>query len=319
MSEIVLGIGASHGPPTEVPPEDWDVFREKDETDRRLDYPALLKQAPKDIASKITPARWREYYDAIQSGIARLEDKLASAAPDVIVIICNDQREMFGPGNTPMFAVYAGKDFKSTPRRTGNNVPRWIIQSTQRRDFERAYPVDQALARHLIAKLIDDDFDIAACETMPEGIGMGHGAMFLYERLLAADKVVPVVPVIINTFYPPNQAPIRRCYRLGRSIRAAISSFAPAKRVAVVCSGGLSHFAMDEELDRGMLNAMQRKDADAIMALPEQRMVQGTSELRNWITAAGALEPLDMTLVNYFQAPRTLAATGLAFGFAYWE
>ncbi|HLI19836.1 MAG TPA: hypothetical protein VKV32_01875, partial [Stellaceae bacterium] len=263
-------------------------------------------QPAKDIASKITPARWREYYDAIQSGIARLEDKLASAAPDVIVIICNDQREMFGPGNTPMFAVYAGKDFKSIPRRTEDNVPRWAIQSTQRRDFERAYSVDQELARHLIAKLIDDDFDIAVCETMPAEIGMGHGALFLYERLLAADKVVPVVPVIINTFYPPNQAPIRRCYRLGRAIHAAVSSFAPAKRVAIVCSGGLSHFAMDEELDRSLLDAIRRKDRDALMALPEQRMVQGTSELRNWIAAAGALEPLDMTLVDYFQAPRTL-------------
>src|SRR5262249_7941696 len=153
--EIVLGIGASHGPPTEVPPENWDVFRAKDETDRRLDYPALLERAPKDIAGRITPERWRAYYDAIQAGLAQLETKLAAAAPDVIVIICNDQREMFGPSNTPMFAVYAGKEFKSTPRPSGNNVPQWLIQSTQRRDFEREYPVDQALARHLIAKLID--------------------------------------------------------------------------------------------------------------------------------------------------------------------
>jgi 3-O-methylgallate 3,4-dioxygenase len=68
-----------------------------------------------------------------------------------------------------------------------------------------------------------------------------------------------------------------------------------------------------------MLDAMQRKDVEAIMALPQERMVQGTSELRNWITAAGSLEPLKMTLLNYIQAPRTLAATGLAFGFAYWE
>jgi len=45
----------------------------------------------------------------------------------------------------------------------------------------------------------------------------------------------------------------------------------------------------------------------------------GTSELRNWIATAGALEKEKMTIVDYFEAPRTLANTGLAFAFTYWE
>jgi hypothetical protein len=318
MAKIVVGIGASHGPPTEVRPEKWDVFRQKDETDKRMDYPALLKRAPADMAAKITPARWQEYFDTIQKGLATLKAKLAQAKPDLIVIISNDQREMFMPSNTPMFAIYTGNEFKSVPMKQGK-VPDWVIESSKRRNFDRYYPVAQPLAKHITKKLVGNGFDLTVCDGMPDGVGMGHGAMFLYERLVDPDNVVPTVPIIINTFYPPNQAPVKRCYELGVAIRTAVESFGSAERVGVVCSGGLSHFVMDEELDRRLIDAMQKKDREAIFALPEEQMVHGTSELRNWIAAAGALEPLKMTLVDYFQAPRTLAGTGLAFGFACWE
>jgi len=43
-------------------------------------------------------------------------------------------------------------------------------------------------------------------------------------------------------------------------LREAIGSWDEKKSVAIVASRGLSHFVLDEELDRGMLAAMEKKN-----------------------------------------------------------
>ncbi len=96
-------------------------------------------------------------------------------------------------------------------------------------------------------------------------------------------EVVPIVPVCINTYYPPNQPTPRRCYKLGQAIRAAVESYPGDKRVGIIGSGGLSHFVVDEALDRGFIDMLRRKDAAGIQALPREKLNSGSSEIRNWI------------------------------------
>ena len=81
---------------------------------------------------------------------------------------------------------------------------------------------------------------------------------------------------------------------------------------------GLSHSVIDEELDWMVLDAMTAKDAEALCALPVDRLIRGTSEIRNWIVVAGAVEPTDMTIVDYVPYYRSPAGTGCAGGFTYW-
>ena len=88
--------------------------------------------------------------------------------------------------------------------------------------------------------------------------------------------------------------------------------------MAVIGSGGLSHFIIDEALDQQVIKALQSKDAEAVYALPRQRLNSGTSEIRNWIAAAGAVEHLPMTLIDYVPCYRSPAGTGCAMGFAQW-
>jgi 3-O-methylgallate 3,4-dioxygenase len=45
----------------------------------------------------------------------------------------------------------------------------------------------------------------------------------------------------------------------------------------------------------------------------------GTSEIRNWIATAGAVEHLDMKLIDYVPCYRSPAGTGCAMGFAEWS
>jgi predicted class III extradiol MEMO1 family dioxygenase len=101
-------------------------------------------------------------------------------------------------------------------------------------------------------------------------------------------------------------------------VRGAIESWKSNARVAVIASGGLSHFVIDEELDRQILKALQAKDADALCSLPRGRLNSGTSEIRNWIAAAGAVEHLPMTLIDYVPCYRSPAGTGCAMAFAQW-
>jgi hypothetical protein len=56
--------------------------------------------------------------------------------------------------------------------------------------------------------------------------------------------------------------------------------------VAIVASGGLSHFVIDEELDRSVLAAIEQKDESGICRWPESKFQSGTSEIKTWIVLA---------------------------------
>jgi len=114
---------------------------------------------------------------------------------------------------------------------------------------------------------------------------------------------------------------VRRCLSLGKALAAAIASWKDDARVAVIGSGGMSHFVVDEELDRGFLAAMKRNDSDALISIPAYNFRSGTSELKNWIPVAGAMSEagLDMTVVDYQPLYRSAAGTGSGMAFAYWR
>ena len=72
---------------------------------------------------------------------------------------------------------------------------------------------------------------------------------YVYNRLMTG-ATIPTVPVMLNTYYPPNQPTPKRCYNLGQALRGAIESWPKDIRVGILASGGLSHFVVDEELDQ---------------------------------------------------------------------
>jgi 3-O-methylgallate 3,4-dioxygenase len=169
------------------------------------------------------------------------------------------------------------------------------------------------------------DFDVAAAARLPQSpssniSGLPHAYGFIYRRIMQ-DNFVPAVPFFINTFYPPNQPTTRRCFSLGEALADAIAEWDADLRVAVIGSGGMSHFVVDEELDRAFLGHMQRKDADALIAIPAYNFRSGTSELKNWIPVAGAMNEagLDMTVIEYQPLYRSAAGTGSGMAFAYWR
>jgi hypothetical protein len=128
-----------------------------------------------------------------------------------------------------------------------------------------------------------------------------------------------MVPVFINTYYAPNVPTARRCYELGGVVRQAIESWDSDARVAVIASGGLSHFVVDEELDRRVLAGIKRDDAAALSSFTRRQLRSGTSEILNWIAAAGTLSGMAAEVIDYVPGYRTPAGTGAGMAFVSWS
>ncbi len=74
-----------------------------------------------------------------------------------------------------------------------------------------------------LSSVVAEDFDVAQLTHLPTGaIGSNaapHAYGFVYRRILR-DKLVPHVPVFVNTFYPPNQPTAARCFAFGQALGA---------------------------------------------------------------------------------------------------
>ena len=135
------------------------------------------------------------------------------------------------------------------------------------------------------------------------------------------DKPVPILPIITNTFFPPNQPTSRRCYDMGRFFGRVIKAWKQDAKVAIFGSGGLTHFTIDEDFDRSLCRALLHENENFLCSVPQTTLMQGTSEIRNWIAAAGALSGtgLRCSMIDYVPCYRTEAGTGTAQGFMVWH
>ena len=317
MAEIVIGIGTSHSPQLSIRARDWDHLLKKDETDPRLDYPALLRKAKPGLAAELTPEKFRERDEACLKAVKNLGDALQRANVDVVVVFGDDQQEQFHDDNMPTFAIYHGKSVPVV-KDSGLRPAGW--KDAERRGWAETAPEYDAgyeLAGHLIPALTDAEFDIARCNKLRPEVGVGHAFSFLYRRILPGSRL-PMVPVMVNTYYPPNQPTPKRCYAFGQAVRKAIESWDSNKRVAIMASGGLSHVVIDEEIDAMTIDGLKNKKPEVLFRLPREKLRGGTSEILNWVALAGAMENRELKYLEYVTTYRSPAATGCGMGFAYW-
>jgi hypothetical protein len=317
MARVVIGIATSHSPQLSIRAEDWGYLLKKDQTDPRLDYPGLLKRAKTGIDAELTPEKFRERDQACLRAVENLGESLKRANADVVVVFGDDQHEQFHEDNMPTFAIYHGKSLPVVTH-TARNPAAWKnAEESGWAPTAIEYATEPALAEHLIRALNEAEFDIARCDRLRPEIGVGHAFSFLYRRVLPGSRV-PMVPVMVNTYFPPNQPSPRRCYAFGRAVREGIESWASDKRVALMASGGLSHVVIDEEIDQMVIDGLKNKNPDVLFRLPRERLWGGTSEILNWVALAGAMEDRELKYLEYVTTYRSPAATGCGMGFAYW-
>lgn len=339
MAELFFGLGSSHGPLLSLPPESWEVRANFDRNnpamafrDGTYDFRALLEARKDDrkfFASQNTAEVRTERFERCQKHLDDLGDRLEEADPDILVVVGDDQKEWFSEDSQPSFAVYCGEEmvnlaYNEEERKKMIEGGRESMLYAYRPKKDQAYPVASELALHIINQAIEDEFDVTACMEQPRtpnGLrSAGHAYGYIYRRIVR-DKPIPIVPILNNTFYPPNQPTPKRCFEFGCSIGRAIRSWEADLSVGVIASGGITHFVVDEEWDNKMLKALQERDTATLTNEPNIIFRDGTSETKNWITVAGMLDDgdLEMDLLDYVPCYRTEAGTGSGMGFAVWK
>ena len=330
MAEIVIGIASSHTPQLSSGADMWSDHAERDRrnpmllgTDGRYHtYDELLAQADPAIEKELAPEVWDGKYRRCQLAIEELAVRLRAARPDIALVIGDDQREMFTDDGIPAFACFTGSELIDMPPDGAAlaRIPKGILAAfwAVHSDGPAAHPVAADLSEHIAEQLAWDDFDLSVLRSQPAGRTLGHAFTFPRYRL-GLPPSTPIAPVFVNTYYPPNVPSASRCYELGRALRRAVETWPGSARVAVIASGGLSHFVVDEALDQRVLAGIAARDGAVLGALTRDQLRSGTSEILNWIVAAGALEGLTPTILDYVPGYRTPAGTGAGMAFTRWD
>lgn len=339
MAEIVLGIGCAHTPQLHTLARDWDIRAARDRQDgvpfwykgRKLPYAELeALRRHEDIASQLSMPIREKALEKSFAAMDRLHALYRQVDPDVVVIVGNDQKEIFS-GMIPAFAIIAAPTIANMPRTAEQNarLPAGIEIADHGHlpDTPIDYPGHRDLGVHLAGHLVrEGGFDVTLCHEKPtvQGpqsllYGMPHAYGFLYKNIMR-DHVKPHVPVDVNCWYYENSPTAARCYDFGIGLAKAIQAWDSDARVALFTTGGLTHFVVDEDWDRQFLTAMASGEADWLRSIPQNELMAGTSECKSWIATAAAMNQagLKMELVEYQRLYRTEGGTGSSCGFTAW-
>ena len=288
----------SHGPQLMLEPEHWNLLRMR-ESEKLPAKPELESET-----DEVKRQKWHHCMDAI----AKLRQKLEALRPDVTIVIGDDQHENILDDNTPPFTIFIGDEAEAT------TSLRYLNQAKS--DNRTRYDIDSKLAKGLLADLMDNGFDPAYSKmTRYEG-GLGH-AFARVLKFLIPDADSRVVPIMVNTYFPPAPS-AKRCVQFGRALAEAIRRDPGTQRIVIVGSGGLSHTKIDERLDAEFLDLVKRNDLASMAAMPSALFVEGTSEILNWIATAAAADHAG-EIIDYQPLYRSKTGVGCAMGFAYWN
>lgn len=329
MAKLVMGIGTSHSPLLSMDGRMWGERGKDDRRNKNLNtmdgrfipYDELSTLVQDKYADIAVEEHFAKQDRQAQLALDRIAEDLERVRPDVVIIVGDDHYELFSAANMPAISIYHGEEVLTHPNELLDDTPSWrpIVWKGYGMDKIHRYPAHPELAWHLVERLIEKEFDIGSAAKVddPKKLGFGHAYGFVVERLFRG-RSIPIIPVMLNTYFPPNAPTPKRCFDLGVAIREAVEESPLDLRVAIVGSGGLSHFIVEEEFDRKIIAALKSGDAETLRSLPTKSLNSGSSEIRCWITAAGAFNHLQNQWMDYVPARRTPAGTGCGLTFGTW-
>ena len=220
--------------------------------------------------------------DASIAAMRKLGTLLDETAPDVIIFLGSDHLETFSIGCVPTFAIVAGS--------------RAIAEFAGRR---YDLPIHREMAEDLLYNLVRAEFDVAYSEDAV----LGHAFAVPFEFVIAG-RNIPVIPVHTNVYMPPLPS-AKRCAALGREIARVIK--ARPERVAVIASGGMSHYPgtwkypePEFDFDKWMIAELERGNADALFEMTSEQLDEvGNTELLPWSILLGTIGNVRGELVQY--------------------
>ena len=214
----------------------------------------------------------RELVLRVHAAYARVRERLTRARPDALAVIAGDHIEGFFLDAVPALAVFTGTEVSGRFER-----------------YPYTFPVHEPLARAVVEEGIERGFDLVYSQSLALDY-----AFYVPLHFAMPEPAVPIVPLYVNVYLPPQPTP-RRCYAWGEALGEIFA--ARPERVALIASGGMSHFPgteryaqPDYDFDRRWLEALAEGRGREMAALTGEELDKsGNVEIRTWITLLGAL------------------------------
>jgi gallate dioxygenase len=222
---------------------------------------------------------WKPIFDAYEPIKAWLKEK----KPDALFIVYNDHITSFFFDHYSPFVLGVGEEYKVADEGGGRrNLP----------------PIKGhgKLARHIANHLVADEFDMSFFQDKD----LDHGCFSPLSVLMDHDKgwPTPIVPLQMGVLQFPVPS-AKRCWNLGKSLRAAIESYPEDLRVVLIGTGGLSHQVHGERCgfnnppwDEKLVD-LYENDPEALTRMTHaQHATLGgmeSSEFIMWMVVRGAL------------------------------
>ncbi|HWL42102.1 MAG TPA: hypothetical protein VNQ73_04095 [Ilumatobacter sp.] len=304
---VVYGACLAHAPTVFTPVEHWSELHRVLAHD--VPQPAALVR---EDAEHLAAARVR-----LDDALAELTRGLREARPDLVVVVGDDQDEVFGAHNQPNLAIFTGAAAAGSTS--------FSLLGQDPTDNVVTLPGSPEIAGRVVEHLLARAFTPATvAEIRAEGrrkVGLGHAFVRPFRWLGMAELGVPVLPVFLNAYHPPMLDGVT-CHQLGLELYEVLDAL--SERVAIVGSGGLSHDPLgplagwiDSGLDEWVLGELAAGRAHRLARLfghDATFYLGGTGEIRCWIVASAGFDGRPATVIDYL--PLIHSVTGL--GFVHW-
>ncbi|MGH7325477.1 MAG: extradiol ring-cleavage dioxygenase [Candidatus Rokuibacteriota bacterium] len=225
-----------------------------------------------------------EQRDRLYAAFQELRRRLAAARPDLVVMFVNDHLQNFPYSNMPAFCVGlagaydapspGGARLMRIPPRQVPGAPAWGMALLERGlaggiDFAYSYEIESW-----------DELSVPLHFLAPEG-------------------TVPIAPIYTNCAAPPLTT-LRRCHEVGAFVGSFIRARPASERVALLATGGISHWVgtpetgrINPEFDQRVLDHVARADVEPLLRLTWEEIERdggnGGQEIRNWLALLGAV------------------------------
>jgi hypothetical protein len=242
----------------------------------------------------------------LRQGFDRARKVLEDARADVLVTFADDHFDRCFFDNLPAFLVGVGEEAVG-PALPGFDIPNVRL------------PIASKLARFIVREGLENGVDFAFSEELP----LDHAEIAPMIHLTPRWDL-PIIPIVVNAFAPPMPS-LKRCFDVGAFVAKAIERFPDRTRVAILGTGGLSHWVgppqtgrINEEFDRWFLDCLHNRNIDdatrryARYEDLEEVAGNGGHEIRDWLAVAGAMhDRLRPEVLAYAPLRPWLTGTGI--------
>ena len=230
--------------------------------------------------------------DSVFAGMEVVHQRLLEQDIDTVIVIGDDHYTKFGPHCLPQYLIATGD--LAGPEEPWLNIEHYQV------------PNHEKLACHIRDYGFDHGFDWASATSLE----LEHGTMLpIHLSVKPQESGIRTIPIYIASGVVPLLR-IRRAHDLGRMIGDAVVAWSGDERVAVIGSGGLSHWVgmaqmgqINSEFDQMFLEYVASGNTEAIMDLSDDYILEqagnGAFEVRNWVCAMGAVQATGANHICY--------------------